>query len=78
MRLLSLVLWAIAVAATLAPVLGRRRGAAPRRVLPRDELVKDPVCQTYVVQSRAIRRTMDGEPRYFCSLACAERFAARS
>jgi YHS domain-containing protein len=40
-----------------------------------DELVKDPVCQTYIVRSRAVSRETAGGPRYFCSPACAARFA---
>ena len=44
----------------------------------RDELVKDPVCQTYVPRSRAIARQTDSGPRYFCSGTCAERFLAGS
>jgi YHS domain-containing protein len=41
---------------------------------PRDELVKDPVCQTYVVMSRAIRSEAGGAPLFFCSRECAARF----
>ena len=44
--------------------------AAPRR----DELVKDPVCQTYVLMSRAIRSEAGGAPAFFCSRECAARF----
>jgi YHS domain-containing protein len=40
----------------------------------RDELVKDPVCQTYVLMSRAIREEAAGAPAYFCSRECAARF----
>jgi len=41
----------------------------------RDELVKDPVCQTYVVRSRAVTgRGADGAP-YFCSTDCARRYS---
>jgi YHS domain-containing protein len=40
----------------------------------RDELVKDPVCQTYVVRSRAIRNEAGGRSVYFCSPRCAEQF----
>jgi YHS domain-containing protein len=39
-----------------------------------DELVKDPVCQTYVVMSRAIRSEAGGAPLFFCSRECAARF----
>lgn len=43
---------------------------APRR----DELVKDPVCQTYVPMSRAIRVEVGGTSTFFCSPECAARF----
>jgi YHS domain-containing protein len=39
-----------------------------------DELVKDPVCQTYVVMSRAVRTEEGGGPHFFCSRECAARF----
>ncbi len=40
----------------------------------RDELVKDPVCQTYVLMSRAVREEVAGAPVYFCGRECAARF----
>ena len=52
-----------------------RRGVAPARRTQRDELVKDPVCQTYVVLSRAVTAEMDGTVTHFCSRECAARFA---
>ena len=75
MRVGIFLVWVLAFVAMLAPFL--RRGAAggpPRapRAL-RDELVKDPVCETYVVRSRAVSR---GEVA-FCSDECASRYAAR-
>lgn len=77
MRLLSLLAW-VALAAVALVLLLRRAGPGSRLPsLPRgDELVKDPVCQTYVVRSRAVCRAEGGEPRYFCSDACARRWAA--
>ncbi|MCI0548283.1 MAG: hypothetical protein L0027_13485 [Candidatus Rokubacteria bacterium] len=54
-----------------------KRAAGPDRVPParrRDELVKDPVCQTYVLASRAVRREVEGAMCYFCSPECAARF----
>jgi YHS domain-containing protein len=74
MRVVSLVLWALIILALLLPLL-RKYLARPRRpaALP-DELVKDPVCQTYVVRSRAVRSLARGAPVYFCSPTCAQRF----
>jgi len=37
--------------------------------------VKDPVCGTYIVRSRAVSRTAGDGFRYFCSAECAGRFA---
>lgn len=47
-----------------------QQGAPPRR----DELVKDPVCQTYVVMSRAVKSEVGGVTVHFCSRECAERY----
>lgn len=76
MRLVMVLLWVALAALLLLPMM-RRLGAASRRPprgLP-DELVKDPVCQTYVARSRAVRGEARGEPVYFCSEACARRHA---
>ena len=74
-RALSFLVWALVAVPVVLPLLrGRRPAAPPDDRTPRDELVKDPVCQTYVVRSRAVRRALRGGPRYFCSSACAERY----
>jgi len=73
MRLLPILLFLIVAAIVLLlPLMTRSRlsAARARRALP-DELVKDPVCQTYIVKSRAIRRSAAGGIRYFCSEQCA-------
>ena len=72
MRLLPILLFLIVAVVLLLPLLRRIRLPAPpvRRPFP-DELVKDPVCQTYIVKSRAIRRADAGRVRYFCSEQCA-------
>src|SRR5438093_250855 len=68
MRVVLILFWLAAVLALLAPVLRRltQRPLGARAALP-DELVKDPVCNTYVVKSRALSRVDGGEVRYFCS-----------
>ena len=72
MRLLPILLFLIVAVGLLLPLVRRISlpAAAPRPRLP-DELVKDPVCQTYIVKSRAIRRADAGRIRYFCSEQCA-------
>ena len=75
MRVAFFLVWVISFVAALVPLLRRSTlggGAGGPRAL-RDELVKDPVCQTYVVRSRAVSR---GDVA-FCSAACASRYAGR-
>jgi YHS domain-containing protein len=69
---LAVVLWPFAKGAL--DRFGRPRlGGAESR----DELVKDPVCGTYIVRSRAIRDESAGRSVYFCSPGCAARFSER-
>ena len=74
-RALSLLVWVLVAIPLVWPLLRSRRPASPAgEGRPRDELVKDPVCQTYVVRSRAVRRAGRDGTRYFCSSACAKRY----
>jgi hypothetical protein len=75
-RVVILVLVIAIVVALVVPLLRRPAVRARRRPSAfDDELVKDPVCQTYVVRSRAVSgRGADGAP-YFCSTDCARRYS---
>jgi YHS domain-containing protein len=73
MRSVGLLLWLGLAAALLLPLLRPVPASGRRRVL--DELVKDPVCQTYVLRSRALARGGPADPIYFCSADCARRYA---
>jgi len=73
-RLVMLAAWIVLLALALAPLLKRYRLAAGRGRVDNDELVKDPVCQTYVVRSRAVSRETASGLRHFCSAECAGRF----
>lgn len=44
---------------------------------PHEELVEDPVCHTFVTRQEAHVRTFEGKKHFFCSQACAEKFAQR-
>ena len=72
LMLLALIAVIVIVVARL-PAVWRARLPAPN-ARTRDELVKDPVCQTYVLMSRAIRTEAGGAPLFFCSRECAARF----
>jgi hypothetical protein len=77
MRLALILVWVLVALLVVVPLV--RRLAAPRSrrtALSDDELVKDPVCRTYVVRSRAVVRESAAGPRYFCSAECARRDAA--
>lgn len=81
MRFALLLAWVAVAFALVLPFLRRRPiGAVPGADSPgilRDELVKDPVCQTYIARSRAVRVGAPESARYFCSAECARRFAER-
>jgi YHS domain-containing protein len=53
-----------------------RGGAAAHSV--RDELVKDPVCETYVPRRTAVARTTGASTYYFCGPGCAAKFKTPS
>ena len=77
MRLVvALIVLALAIA-VLLPLLRRRPRVSARAAFEPDELVKDPICQTSVVRSRAVTRSHGAGLRYFCSAECARRDAAR-
>jgi YHS domain-containing protein len=40
------------------------------------ELLKDPVCGTYVSSNSAFKRTVGGKTHVFCSEKCRDQFAA--
>ena len=69
--ILVVLLLALVVLSRLPAIFKSRLPSAPLR---RDELVKDPVCQTYVLMSRAVRGEAGGAPTYFCSRECAARY----
>ena len=75
MRLLVFVGWVAVLGVIFWPFLKRWLLGQPalRRVL-KDQLVKDPVCETYVLRSRALNRTVRGTTFYFCSRECAGRY----
>ena len=68
------------LALVLVVVFPLLRGWRPRLPAPPpttrgNELVKDPVCQTYIVRSRAVQRGEGDRAVFFCSADCAERYA---
>jgi hypothetical protein len=64
------------IRAFAAGVRGTRIDAPARRA--RDELVKDPVCETYIPRRKAVARGTGAATRYFCSASCADRYASRA
>lgn len=66
--------WLVVVALLVLPFL-KRRSPPSRPAVGTDELVKDPVCQTYVLRSRAVAVSHAGVLRHFCSARCAEQYS---
>jgi hypothetical protein len=80
LAIVGLLVYLILRASVNAFLTGFRGGSrqVPTRRAGTDELVKDPVCETYIPRRSAIARGSGSEIRYFCSVACANRYAARS
>jgi YHS domain-containing protein len=66
-----------ALAGLVAGVRSQVGGGAQGRSA-RDELVKDPVCETYVPRQTAVARTAGAATYYFCSPTCAAKFKTRT
>lgn len=49
-----------------------------RAQLKGEDMVLDPQCRTYVLKERAVARRIHGRPAYFCSEACAQKFAEQN
>jgi hypothetical protein len=80
LAVLALLLFLILRASVYA-FLGALRGQGPASRARRaglDELVKDPVCETYIPRRKAISRGSGPAARYFCSANCADKYLARS
>jgi YHS domain-containing protein len=56
------------LARTFAPTAGRSEPPPPRS--PQQDLVLDSVCNTYLPRDRALKTTVAGRERYFCSVDC--------
>ena len=56
----------------------RGAGAKPPASPAVEDLVKDPVCNTHLPRSRALRATLSGRDEYFCSAACRDRALSRA
>jgi YHS domain-containing protein len=41
-----------------------------------EDLVRDPICNTYVPRSRALTAAIEGRPEHFCSEKCRDRARA--
>ncbi len=59
---------------------GLRGEAPPRTTVPTRsvQMVRDPVCGTFVVPDRAVSIVVGRDHVYFCSTACRDTFRART
>ena len=72
--LLFAVILVFAIIVVSRMVNAWRRGTVSAPRTQHDKLVKDPVCNTYVVLSRAVTEEVNGGIAHFCSRECAARF----
>lgn len=76
LRLLVILLVVRLVGRFVSAVVRGYRGQFPpapaAAPLGARELVRDPVCGTFVARDRALSAAIGGETRHFCSAACRE------
>jgi len=55
---------------------GTAKGESARgkRVIDAGDMVKDPVCNTYIPMQNSIRENIRGKTYYFCSQECRDKF----
>jgi len=59
-------------------ISGAGRSSSPRTPLRGEHMVRDPVCGTFVLPSRALSVGRGDETRYFCSERCRAAFERQS
>ncbi len=57
----------------LFPSANREEGADGTK-----DMVKDPNCETYIPQSEAIPKTVQGTDYFFCSKKCADEYSQKN
>ena len=64
----------------LAGMIDGIAGQAPRSRAPQQgvQMVRDPVCGTFVLPSRAVTLAERGEQIYFCSATCRDKYRKRT
>jgi YHS domain-containing protein len=78
MRLLIILLFVFVVYLVVKVLAGFSFPGRPRqgrREQLGGEMVRDPVCETYIPRATAIEKTINGRTVYFCSQTCAEGYA---
>jgi YHS domain-containing protein len=75
MRGMLVVVWVLLLGILVFHLLRRRPWRWARARGAPAVLVKDPVCQVYIVQSRALTRVDNGVLHHFCSAECARQFS---
>jgi YHS domain-containing protein len=53
------------------------RRSAPPPTRSGEQMVRDPVCGTYLPASTAIAAEIDGQSHHFCSAACRDAYRAK-
>jgi len=68
----------VAVSGFISKVVNPQAGPSPQgqnaRAPMGGELKQDPVCGTFVPTATSVKQTVNGEPVYFCSVACRDKF----
>lgn len=77
----TILSWIMRLFAQTVQTQGQQQSARTRQggvLHSAGELRKDPVCGTFVPMQSSLKRTVNGETLYFCSVECRDRYPARA
>jgi YHS domain-containing protein len=66
-----------AVWGSMSSSVAAQKAKPPENSPSGGELKKDPVCGPYVAANASVTKVVNGEPLYFCSPTCRDRFLSR-
>jgi uncharacterized protein len=72
--ILARAFWQV-VGGIIEGATGRRSANVPDRGA---QMVRDPVCGTFILPERAVTLTDGRQRRFFCSTACRDKYRART
>lgn len=82
--IVRLLIWLIVgfliytVVQSLKKALQKPAAPPPEKSAKGEDMVQDPVCETYIPRTDAIQSQVRGRTRFFCSEACRDQYKSKN